>query len=265
MQHMIRSLILIACAFAILSGCASGPELDKYPRRQIERPYTLPDGVAAWTLTAGWQHSSIQQNDPMVAQYTDTSSSAVLNSTWQQSLSDDWTLLWLPIPLGVMHQFTKTESDMVGATFAMGFAYSSLNGFDLRPTLSLQERHYFSKNLALDITPSFSPRIPFQEGQSFDWAAGVSVAPFLQLTDALAFQPGLTLGAVRQSSPKYGLIASNDVLTANANQFVLPLFAQLSWNLSRQWDLKASYSYSSIGYKDDYKNHTGALSTVFYW
>ncbi len=32
-----------------VSSCASGPELAKYPVAEIDRPYTLPQGVAFLT------------------------------------------------------------------------------------------------------------------------------------------------------------------------------------------------------------------------
>jgi hypothetical protein len=252
----------ITCVFTVLvslfSGCASGPQLEQYPRRQIDRPYTLPKGVDNWQTVLGEQHSSDQ--------WGDTNSSAIVNPlTWQQSLSDDWNIVWAPIPLAVLHQFSKTDTNMMGAGFAMGFVYSSVNGFDLRPSLSFTERHNFTEFLALDIIPSVTPRIPFQAGQSFDWLGGIALQPLFQVTDTLAFQPGMILNVERGESPQDSYYTSNEIFPPYTTQVTLPLSAHLGWSASRRWDLNAGYTYYGIGYGAGFTNHVGTITAIYYW
>src|SRR5436309_3246080 len=93
--------VMIVSALTVLSGCASGPALEKYPRREMDRPYTLPTGVASWHIPTIFGH--IQD---------DTSSSTILPIPvpliWETALTDDWNLIFFPLPFGFSHQISNT-------------------------------------------------------------------------------------------------------------------------------------------------------------
>jgi hypothetical protein len=189
---MFRSAPIAVHAFAgvlmfVAMGCASGPELDRYTRREIERPYTLPQGVASWHIPTVFGH--IRDNSS-----SNTIPPIPFPLLWEQSLSDDWNLIWAPLPLGVSHQFSNTVESRVGFSAFAGFSYSTVQGFRFSPTLSFDYRHRFSNELALDLTPSFTPDIPFTKGEEFRWSAGLTTGPLFQLTDTLALKPNVSLG-----------------------------------------------------------------------
>src|SRR5687768_11386684 len=50
--RVVAGPILFSVSILILGGCAASPKLDSFNRREIDRPYTLPEGVAAWHVAA---------------------------------------------------------------------------------------------------------------------------------------------------------------------------------------------------------------------
>src|SRR4051812_43675078 len=108
---------------ATLAGCASGPELEKYPRSLIDRPYTLPHGADAWLMPGVL----------LVSRDADGTNHFIppigIPLGWKQSLSDDWQLSWSPLPLALSHQISHDDSGYLGAGFGVGGYYSSIHGF----------------------------------------------------------------------------------------------------------------------------------------
>jgi hypothetical protein len=122
---------LLLCWLSVLSiSCASCPDVDKYGRREIDRPFTLPHNVDSWTL--GSSLSSFQEYEGS----SDREQTLLINPfQWQQSLSDNFNLLWAPIPLGFLYQFHNSPEHRFGVQLATGIGYSSFRGLILSPTL----------------------------------------------------------------------------------------------------------------------------------
>ena len=240
----------------LVTGCTSGPELQKYPRTQIERPYTLPKGVATWKTIV-----------PVGFLSDNTGSSFIppipVPLFWQSSLSDDWTLNWVPIPLSISHQFSYSKEQVWGATFGAGFGYASSIGAVIAPALSLYQRTKLGTNWALETTPSFSAQ--YQTiGDPWEWTAGLSSGPMFQLTDTFALIPKVGI------SVEYGyrnvLVVSNlSVQPQKTTQVTVPLSLTAEWSIDRQWDLDATYSYYGIGYANGYTAHIGWVSLTHFW
>lgn len=99
-------IIFALVILSLTAGCAAGPELEKYPRAEIDRPYTLPKGVAAWHIPTVFGY--IGDNS-----YSCTIFPVPVPLIWESSLSDE-------------------------TTFTMGFGFSALwsiaRQWDLRPS-----------------------------------------------------------------------------------------------------------------------------------
>jgi hypothetical protein len=91
----------------LLSGCATHPALQDYPRRQIDRPYTLPNTLSAWEPTFGIESTR------------DNLAGTSPNLTWinpfpiRTSLNNNWNLLWNILPMGVQYQILHDDKNML--------------------------------------------------------------------------------------------------------------------------------------------------------
>lgn len=260
MTHTLRSSVQALFALSVLSffaGCASGPELEKYPRREIDRPYTVPEGVATWHIPT------------IFGVVKDANESVTLPPVpvpliWETALSDDWNLLFYPLPLGVSHQFSNTESARTGFTLLNSFSYSSVSGFRLMPNLSFGYRLKTSAELAIDFTPSVTLDIPFESGEPFYWAAGINVGPLFQLSDTFALKPNTTLGLSRGWA--FSRAGDLDKLEIeDTTEFSLSLGVSSVWSFARQWDLRPSYTFAGLASGTSLKAHLGVIEFVHFW
>ena len=251
------SLGLGILSLFILVGCASGPALEKYSRTALERPYTLPEGVATWQIPA------------LGGYLKDDFGSATLIPipapvVWQSSLTDNWTLNWGPLPLSVSHQIDYSSASVLGTTFGFsGLGYSSDNGLMLLPTANLYWRKIFSKEWGLEVIPAFTSLISTQGADTFVWEASVGVGPMYQATEHLAFR-----FAVQPSiSSNYYLASLGSVSTrpTGGARFTLPLSVGTVWSFHRQWDFRANYSFNAIGQLNNYQAHLVHLNFVHFW
>lgn len=252
------SLIVL---FSLLgAGCASGPELEKYSRSEIDRPYTLPKGVATWHIPMVYSHDSDNSGQ------SDTIYPIPLPFVWETSLSDDWNITWVLLPWKLSHQFWNTEDSRFGAAMTLGFASSSVTGFRFSPTFELSYRQKLSKEIALEITPYYTPDIPFQSGETYRWSTGVAVGPLLQLSEFFAIEPNLSFSANRGSAARltkdtpFGSFTIQDATTYSAG---VGIFAV--WSAGRQWDIRPNFSYYGFGSNTNYRGVTASLDFVHFW
>jgi hypothetical protein len=256
--------ILVALGICVLAfGCASGPELAKYPEPEIDRPYTLPVGVATWHIPA------------LVGEVVGPSGGrstlypVPVPLEWESSLSDEWNLIYLPIPLGVSHQFYFDRSSRIGATLFGGFSYNSTEGFRAAPTLTASYRQALSKDVALEVGPSFTPDIPFKSGQNFYWSASFAAGPVFQTDKRFAVKPAVSLDAYHGRYAKGGMTETTystvDGSTVIDTTVAMGLGASAVWSFDRQWDFRPSYNYTGIGARDGAHAHIGVVEFVHFW
>lgn len=242
-----------------ISGCASRPPLEKYPRREIERPYTLPDGVNNWHI-----RTSVSRNrDDKFSQAAIALPNPLI---WEIALNDDWTLLWYPINLGISHQFWKNETSRLGFSFLANMAYSSIMGFRVYPTLNLSYRHQLTQKVALDFVPSVVLDFPFKSGKKFHWSTSLDIGPVLQLAENFALKPNLFFAAThgRTALPN----ATETYFIGELEErtiFVMGLGTSATWSFARQWDLRPTYNYSGFTAENGYEAHFGSLEFVHFW
>ena len=253
--QFITGLLVVSSVY--LAGCASGPELDKYSRREMDRPYTLPKGVATWHIPVIYANVQDRQSS---ASY----GPVPVPLLWETSLSDDWNLIWFPLPLGVSHQFFLNEQARFGFTLLNGVGYSSLSGFRLHPTLTTPYRAFLSKDLALEVTPLFSADIPFQSGENLLWTASLGIGPLFQTSEFFAWKPSASFDVAH--GPYGQLLSDQDRFRfSNETSASLSLGASAVWSMGRQWDLRPEYHYAGIGSQNQQRVHLAVLDFVHFW
>jgi hypothetical protein len=238
---------MLACviiSFALINGCASSSALKKFPKRQIDRPYSLPEGVSAWkTFAVG----SIIKSD----QTTRYQIPIPIPLVWEDSFSDDFDLIWAPIPLGFRFQLSKTNTVLSGASFVPGFGYDSKKGLSINPGITSLFRMYVDNYWALDSHINFSGTY-FPSENEKEWTVGIKVGPLFQIQNNFAIKPTLT-GAIHNS---------DDSKSVNVTA---PIGLWTSWLFHRQWELESTYNLSIIGYKNGHSRHQLRMTLIHYW
>ena len=254
----VLSLITLFGIFGL--GCASGPELDHYPRREIDRPYTLPKGVASWHIPMTYSHDSDDSG------ISNTVYPIPVPLVWETSLSDDWNITWYLLPLKLSHQFWNSENSRLGAAFTVGFSSSSITGFRLSPTFELSYRQKLTKEIALDLTPYYTPHVPFQMGQPYRWSTGLVMGPLIQFSDVFAMEPNASFNANR-GSPSYTANSSpyTDFSLQDETSYSAGCGIFAIWSAGRQWDIRPHFSYYGFGSKTGYRGETARLDFVHFW
>ncbi|HVJ65723.1 MAG TPA: hypothetical protein VM901_10745 [Bdellovibrionota bacterium] len=239
----------------VFAACTSGPALDSYPRREIDRPLTLPAGVATWHIptVAGLvkDHDRSTGIPPITVPLI-----------WESAIADDWTLIWAPIPLGVVHQLWNNDDSRAGLSLTFAMAYGSERGFAWSPAASFAYRHKFDETLALDVIPSATITFEGDEGQDH-WSIGVASGPLFQISDTFAFSTKIIAGASK-GGLKISSTGLEGIKRTNEEAFSFGLSVDGTWSFARQWDLRPLYSFSMIGGSQN-QLHLAVIDFVHFW
>jgi hypothetical protein len=250
-----RKLVpLLALGFA---GCAAAPVLEKYPERQIDRPYTLPKDVASWETLFG----SFHEKDGMWNNHTNL----IYPLIWNQSLSDTWQLTWMPLPLIVSHEITRDETGYWGASLGTGASHSSYSGLTLWPTALVKRRQIISPDFALDATVTGNFRVPFRSGD-FRWTGDLTAAPLFQVRSNVALGPTLSVRLEEEVLVAVDVTDDDWRVTTNRTRKVrYPIGAYAQWLMSKQWELSFSHTYYRLGYDSDFTRRDYLLTLTHFW
>jgi hypothetical protein len=250
-----RKLVpLFALGFA---GCAAAPVLEKYPERQIDRPYTLPKDVASWQTLFGSFHER-------EGNWSDNTT-LIFPLIWNQSLSDTWQLTWMPLPLMVSHEITRDETGYWGASLGTGVGYGSYSGLTLWPSALVKRRQIFSPDFALDASLVGNFRLPSRH-DDFRWAGGVSVAPLFQVRSNIALGPTL---AARLEEDVLTVVDITDgdwtFTSTRTRKMRYPIGAYAHWLMSKQWEVTFSHTYYGLGYDAGFTRRDYLLTLTHFW
>jgi hypothetical protein len=247
--------VCLVAVLSILSACTSAPELEKYPRAEIDRPYTLPKNVATWTTAIPFGY------------YEAVGASAFLPPIpvplfWSGALSENWTLNWAPLPTSVSYQIARTSEHLMGTTFGSGYGYGSSAGLILSPKASFFYRQKLNETFALEFTSRVEAYFQTNSGSS-NWTVGVRLGPIYQVTPLFALRAGASFNLASAST-------SNSVITSTvtapaATRFTVPLSLSSVWSISRQWDMDFGYTFDGLGYNGTYRAHSGNIQFTHYW
>jgi hypothetical protein len=240
----VRPIILAAPLLA----CTAGTALNGYPRTQIDRPYTLPAGVDAWSVGTGFAVARDDTESKLLI--------LLLGPEWDLSLSDDWGLILGP-SLGVSHQLLRDDRQKLAATLVMSAGVGS-DGFLFAPSLRIDHQLRLSRRWAWStaLTGSASR---WTDRPGWAWGGGVGTGPLWQATETLALQLSLALSFFRN---QLGLLGLSSV---RADRWAVSPALGASWSLGRQWELGASVGYERIGYSNGYREFWVTGSVVNFW
>src|SRR5687767_13223411 len=82
-----------------------------YPLEFIDRPYTLPVGLQDFTLRT----SVVSPSEDPGAVYWPL---YMLDVKYRRPLTNDFTLVWNPLPLGILHQPKRTSETVTGVSWS---------------------------------------------------------------------------------------------------------------------------------------------------
>lgn len=268
MTSALRTVLGLAASCALFAGCAASPKLAEYPRREIDRPLTLPKNLATWSILG--EYSQEKYRDPFTGQvYTDRYTIGPVPLKWQTSLSDDWNLIWYPIPVAVVHQLRNDDAATTGIILGYGLRISSAGYSTAGIAARYFHRQKLSREFALEFTPSLMPWFPIGDRSEWDLQAGVGFGPFWQVGETVSLSAGARAVLRRDSQTVIGggPFGSNglDIQTRYAWRTVFPVYLGMGWSFSRQWDLVANANYQKIGEADDYSRLDVDFEFRHYW
>ena len=249
-------------------GCSAAPKLAEYSRRDIDRPLTLPKGLATWSILG--EYSQERLRDPHDGQiYTDRYTVGPIPLKWQTSLSDDWNLVWYPIPVAAIHQFRNDDAAATGILLGYGLKISSAGYSTAGIAARYFHRQKLTREFALEFTPSLMPWFPIGERSKWDLQAGLGFGPFWQVGETISVSGGARAVLRRDSQT---VISGNlfdsdglDIQTRYAWRTVFPVYFGMNWSFSRQWDFGATVDYQRLGEADDYSRLAVDFEFRHYW
>ena len=178
--------LVLAIAGPALVACTARIALKDYPRSRIDRPYTLPAGVDTWTTaaTGSYVRDNYGSNTLVPVPWP-------LN--WGLSLSDTWTLELNPVPLAISHELLRTDDHLLGARLSWSLGFGS-EGVLLGPSLRMDHRIRLGRTWAWGTAVS-GGITRWTNQPSWGWSVGLGTGPIWQVTDTVALQPVVGLGA----------------------------------------------------------------------
>lgn len=242
----------------LLAACTAPAGLADYPRRQIERPYTLPDDVNTWsTVTTplgytgpGSSASGVDEPDTPLPESDEEGTFSwpiPLPIFYEFSLTDRVTLEGAGLPLGLRVQLAHTDRHLIGArAFVLGFGYLSDHGVVVAQVSSLFHRYRLGEHWALESTAGVQTVLRSRTGADAD--ALLEVGPRVQLGDRVSLRP------------RAGLVFDVD-----APQLAIPLGLGVIWSLHCRWDLSGSYTARSKALGYGRESHLASFDAKLYW
>ncbi len=211
-----RLVFLLLLMIFLQIGCANVHKLEeKYPLAEISRPYTLLYGLKSWNTIAIPVENNLVAN-PLI---------------WETPLTESFSVMWVPLPLGLKLQLMNTESHRLGVS-AMYLLLGVTTSVDYRYRLADSWAFELSHNY-LDVdTLIFRIKM-----------STVSAGPLYQITDRMAVKPYLSTfsgsvsaGLITQVliDSIFGDVRSNTSTTFSGTGAGLDLF----YSFNYQWNMK---------------------------
>ncbi|MCC6278902.1 MAG: hypothetical protein IT289_13395 [Oligoflexia bacterium] len=230
------------------AGCSmSGKKLNDYPTQELDRPYTLPDGIKSYEI---WTFTGISGQTGAVGIYP---------FIWQQSLSDNFTLVWTPLPLGLRYQILRTENHTLGVTGV----YLLLGGIG-----SLDYKFKFSENMGVVLQASY---LVFDfpllyKYESNNYSGGLMI----QITDKWSLTPTYTRSKVTVRARFFEWFVSaltlNTINLDTTTDFFTNTYTLRNLiSLGRQWDLGLDIGAVTLDGYTSKAALSGSFKFVHYW
>jgi hypothetical protein len=245
-----RSNLLALC---LLASCAAGERLAEYPERAIDRPFTLPEGVAAWHSTWGFSVEARERGDHFQP-------GIPWPLAWSVALTDDLELD-LPFP-GLEWQLFRDELLTIGLSTNIGWGLSSVHGFLIAPGAGAGARLLLGDDLSLEV--GFGASVQFgTEYLRFDaWHIGASSSLGVQLGDRVFARAGVD---VDRSSFERAVLRSDGLDFRTLYRTDLGPFVSLGWLFARQWEAGAGASYDRSVRGEELRLFNVSVRLTHFW
>lgn len=248
-------LISIVISFSIF-GCAAREKLNTYPRRHIDRPFTLPKGINSWNTIISYTHYEDQDNDS-------ESNLFPYPFIWNQPITDNLSLTWSPLPFTLQYQLINTEKYTAGISGGVsGLTYSSLDGWSVYTSISGYYKLKFNDSTAIE--NGLTIMNEFGDDDNDLWGAYFYTGPLFQVKDNLAIAPRFHLAVDRVDGRNY-FFYDDEEFEQKETQCAFPLSLWIGWSLHKRLDLSIEYTYKALGYSNDFEGHEFAASIVHLW
>lgn len=188
---MNRRILLTFLALAFFTfGCATSPKLETYPRNHYERPYSLPEKVMSWGISASY--SGIVQGDDgadgIGLPIPTSVASLARYLSFRYGFTDDWTVIFSPLPLGVSRGLVNSADDRAG--FSLGINNVPFRGGDLDPWMSASWLHRFDSDFGWSTHLNLSV-VRSSSANALDYYFAVATGPVWKVGQYSQFDIGL--------------------------------------------------------------------------
>jgi hypothetical protein len=203
--------------------------VDAYPSREIDRPYTLPDGMKSYGILAtAWTDAKDNSEEEAKA-----SNRAFLNPFyWETPVTDNLSVVWWPLPLGLKWQIAKDSDDRLGFSFMTAILASKYE---------LAYRRHIAKDHALELSAhGFNYNLVFIEGRESYLRLGY----LWQINDEHYLKAGIAPGRVNGDSKFFESLfeAAGVVTDFKYQQKVLAGDFGWGWRFHKQWNVDLAFT-----------------------
>ncbi len=229
-----------------------------YSLEFIDRPYTLPVGLHGLTATTSVASVSASE-ETIVPLY-------LLDVKYRQPLTNDFTLVWNPFPLGILHQPRRTNETVTGVSWSVGYQYQG--NFGVLPQFSSFRRQKLNRSSAIEMELTYFTFIPFKKAGSV-WSGSFRIGPLFQQTSKFAMSPRITLAvdnvSLEQSYGSPRTEIENQHLTTKKAQFHVPFSLWFGYAVQPMFDITLEYTLLGSGLGNNQYVHLGTLGGTLRW
>ncbi len=230
-----------------------------FPVRFIDRPYTLPKGLHEFNLTGGLASAESLGYGVELLPY-------LTGIAYRQPLTNDMSLIWNPLPLGVQYQPKRAETTLTGVSWSIGWQH--LGNVGAKPQFSSYMRSNFDRKRALEMELNLFMLLPFDKAPSL-WSGAFRIGPLFQQSETLALSPRLSISIDNlrlESVFRQGRtpIESRDV-TSESARLTFPFSLWVGWAVSPRFDTNLEYTLLGSGFRTGTYTHLGLLTLTGRW
>jgi hypothetical protein len=229
-----------------------------YPIEFIDRPYTLPVGLHDVAIRSSVV-SVTDAEEVVVPVY-------LVDFKYRQPLTNDFSLVWNPFPLGILHQPKRTDDTVTGVSWSVGYQYQG--NFGVLPQFQSFRRQKLNRSSAIEMELTYFTFIPFKKAGSV-WSGSFRIGPLFQQSAKFALSPRIMLAVDNITlSQAYGYprtMIENTLLTTKKAHFHFPFSLWFGYAFRPMFDVTLEYTLLGSGLGQNQYVHIGTLGGTLRW
>ncbi len=229
-----------------------------YPLRYIDRPFTIPKGMydILFTFSVTNMESTKQQFELL---------GYLSEFQVRQPLTNDFNLLWKPLPLGIHYQPKRSETTVSGVGWNLGWMFQGNLGY--KPEFISYLRHTLDAKTAIEMDLNYFTFIPFKAFPSI-WSGTFRIGPIFQQSERLAVSPrfGMTLeNVLRARLYQPGRTHFETRVTSESARVTFPYSLWVNYAVSPALDVSFEYSVLGSGFREETSVQLATLGITGHW